>query len=140
MNRVLIIASQFSDRSELGLKYEWEGPQSWRFGTQARAEFNDSEDDAFASRWIEIGADARWSASPQWTFVAGVTQRQTRHPAQSTQDAWDDDRTAVRLEATRSLWEHAQLFVRYEHEHNQSPVAENDYDRDWVAASIEFWR
>jgi hypothetical protein len=30
--------------------------------------------------------------------------------------------------------------VRYEHEHNQSPVAEQDYDRDWVAASIEFWR
>jgi hypothetical protein len=30
--------------------------------------------------------------------------------------------------------------VRYEHEHNQSPVTEHDYDRDWVAASIEFWR
>ena len=128
-------------RSELGLRYEWAGLQSWRFGAQARAEFNNSEDEAFASRWIEIGADARWAFSPQWTFVAATTLRQTRHPAQSTtQDAWDDDRTAFRLEATRLLWEHAQLFVRYEHERNQSPVAENDYDRDWVAASIEFWR
>jgi hypothetical protein len=128
-------------RSELGLRYEWEGRKAWRFGAQARAEFNDSEDEVFASRWIEIGADARWVFSPQWTFVAGAALRQTRHPEQSTiQDAWDDDRTAFRLEATRMLWEHAQLFVRYEHEHNQSPIAENGYDRDWVAASIEFWR
>jgi hypothetical protein len=128
-------------RSELSLRYEWEGPPSWRFGAQTRAEFNNSEDEVFASRWIEIGADTRWSASPQWTLVAGVTLRQTRHPAQSTtEDAWDDDRTAFRLEATRLLWEHAQLFVRYEHEHNQSPVSENGYDRDWIAASIEFWR
>jgi hypothetical protein len=121
-------------RSELGLRYEWEGRKAWRFGAQARAEFNDSEDEAFASRWIEMGADARWIASPQWTFVAGATLRRTHH------ETWDDDRTAFRLEATRSLWEHAQLFVRYEREHNQSAVAEYDYDRDWVAASIEFWR
>jgi tetratricopeptide (TPR) repeat protein len=128
-------------RSELGLRYEWEGRKALRFGAQARAEFNDSDEEVFASRWLEIGADARWTASPRWTFVAGATLRQTRHPAQSTTlDAWDDDRTAFRLEATRVLWEHAQLFVRYEHEHNQSSTAENDYDRDWVAASIEFWR
>ena len=128
-------------RSELGLKYEWEGMQAWRFGAQGRAEFNNSEDEAFASRWIELGADARWSASPRLAFVAGITLRQTRHPAQSTtQDAWDDERTAFRLEATRLLWENLQLFVRYEHENNQSPIAENDYDRDWVAASIEYWR
>ncbi|HEU4778913.1 MAG TPA: tetratricopeptide repeat protein [Steroidobacteraceae bacterium] len=121
-------------RTALVLRHEWEGLKSWRFGTQARAEFNNSEDEVFASRWIEIGADARWAASPQWTFGAGATLRQTQ------QDAWNDDRTAFRLEATRLLWEHAQLFVRYEHELNQSPIAENDYDRNWVAASIEFWR
>lgn len=128
-------------RSELGLRYEWKGLPGWRFGTQARAEFNNSEDDAFASRWIELGADARWSVSPQWTLVAGATLRQTKHPAQPTiQDAWDDDRTALRVEATRVLWQHSQLFVRYEHETNQSPIPENDYDRDWIAVSIEFWR
>jgi tetratricopeptide (TPR) repeat protein len=128
-------------RSELGLRYEWGGLPSWRFGAQARAEFNDSEDEVFASRWIEMGADARWTASPQWTLGAGVTLRQTRHPSQSTtQDAWDDDRTSFRLEATRLLWQNAQLFVRYEHENNQSPIPDNDYDRDWIAASIEFWR
>jgi tetratricopeptide (TPR) repeat protein len=127
-------------RSELGLKYEW-GLQSLRFGAQARAEFNNSEDEVFASRWIEMGAEARWSATPLWTFVGGIALRRTKHPAQSTtQDAWDDDRTALRLEATRQLWQNAQLFVRYAHEMNQSPIAENDYDRDWVAASIEFWR
>ena len=126
-------------RSELGFSYEW-ALQSWRFSALGRAELNDSEDEVFASRWIEMGADARWTASPQWTFVAGATLRQTRHPAPSTtQDAWDDDRTAFRLEATRLLWENAQLFVRYEHETNQSSIAENDYDRDWVAASIEVW-
>ena len=73
--------------------------------------------------------------------MAGATIRQTKHPAQPTiQDAWNDDRSVIRLEATRSLWQHTQLFVRYEHERNQSPIAENDYDRDWVAASLEFWR
>jgi hypothetical protein len=88
-----------------------------------------------------MGAEARWSATPLWTFVGGIALRRTKHPAQSTtQDAWDDDRTALRLEATRQLWQNAQLFVRYAHEMNQSPIAENDYDRDWVAASIEFWR
>lgn len=128
-------------RSELGLRYEWPGRQSFYFAAQARAEFNDSEDPVFGSRWIEMGADARWAVSPLWSLVAGATLRQTRHPAQSsTQDAWDDDRTAIRLEATRLLWRHAQLFVRYEHERNQSAIAENDYDRDWIAASIEFWR
>jgi hypothetical protein len=128
-------------RSELGLKYEWAGPRSLRFGAQARAEYNDSEDEAFASRWIEMGADARWSPSAQWTLLAGASYRQTRHPALSTtQQAWDDDRTAFRLEATRLLWQNLQVFVRYEHENNQSPIPENDYDRDWVAASIEYWR
>ncbi|HEY6123941.1 MAG TPA: tetratricopeptide repeat protein, partial [Steroidobacteraceae bacterium] len=102
-------------RSELGLKYEW-GQQSWRFGAHARTELNNSEDDVFASRWLEFGADARWAATPLWTFVAGATLRQTRHPAQSTtQDAWDDDRTVLRLEATRLLWQHVQLYVRYQH-------------------------
>jgi hypothetical protein len=89
---------------------------------------------------MEVGADARWAFTPQWTFVAGATLRQTRHPAQLTVEGWDDDRTAIRLEATRLLWQRTQLFVRYEHESNRSPVAQYDYDRDWVAASIEFWR
>jgi hypothetical protein len=120
-------------RSELGLNYEW-GHASWRFDAQARAEIDNTEDEAFASRWVEIGAEARWTFSPLWTFAAGATLRQTRH------ETWDDDRTAFRLEATRLLWQHAQVFVRYEHEQNESPIAENDYDRDWVAASIEFWR
>jgi len=125
-------------RSELGVRYEW-NRQSWRFAALASAELNDSEDEVFESRWMEIGADARWAFSPLWTFVAGVTLRQTRHPAQSTLDGWDDDRMALRLEATRLLWQGAQLFVRYGHESNQSPVVQYDYDRDWVAASIEFW-
>jgi hypothetical protein len=128
-------------RTELGARYEWGGLPSWRFGALAHTEINNSEDDAFASRWIEVGADARWEISPQWTLLAGVSLRQTRHPALSdTQNAWDDDRTAFRLETTRSLWQNAQLFVRYAHERNSSPIPENDYDRDWVAASIEFWR
>ena len=127
-------------RSELGVRYEWR-QQSWRFGVHARAEFNSTEDDAFASRWVEMGADARWTFSPRWTFLAGTDLRQTRHPAPSTtQDGWDDNRIAYRLEATWLFWQQAQLFMRYAHENNQSPVAENDYDRDWVAVSIEFWR
>ena len=127
-------------RSEFGVRYEWR-QQAWRFGAHARAEFNSTEDEAYASRWLEMGADARWTLSPRWNFLAGASLRQTRHPAPSTtQDAWDDDRIAYRLEATWLLWQQAQLFMRYAHEVNQSPVAEYDYDRDWVAVSIEFWR
>jgi hypothetical protein len=127
-------------RTDLGLKYEW-GTKPWTFGAHAQAEFNNSEDDVFASRWIELGAEARWTFSPLWNFVAGATLRQTEHPAQpDIRDAWDDDRTTLRVEATRMLWQHVQLFMRYEHERNRSPVTENDYDRDWVAASIEIWR
>ena len=56
------------------------------------------------------------------------------------QPGWEDRRAALRLEATRTLWKQSQLFVRYEHERNHSPVEENDYTRDWIAVSIEFWR
>jgi hypothetical protein len=38
------------------------------------------------------------------------------------------------------LWKQAQLYVRYEHERSQSDVELYDYDRDWIAASIEVWR
>ncbi|MEO8017026.1 MAG: tetratricopeptide repeat protein [Pseudomonadota bacterium] len=126
-------------RSSLGLQYEW----AWRalgFVAHARAEFNDSQDEVFASRWLEAGAEVRWAASPLWSFAAETSLRSTRHPAQSTQDPWDDRRVTLRLEATRTLWRQAQLFVRYEHERNESPIDTYDYDRNRIAASIEIWR
>jgi tetratricopeptide (TPR) repeat protein len=126
------------DRTELGAQYEW----AWRslgFVTHARAEFNDCENEAFASRWVELGGEVRWGISPLWAVNAGARLRRTRHPAQEIQDAFDDDRVAVRIEATRSLWKQAQLYLRYEHERNDSPVDLYRYDRNWVAASIEIW-
>jgi tetratricopeptide (TPR) repeat protein len=127
-------------RTELGLRYQW----GWRmlgFTAHSRAEFNDSQDDAFASRWFELGAEARWAPLPLWSFTGGTTWRRTSHPApSSTQEGWSDRRATIRLEATRTLWKQTQLFVRYEHERNQSPVEVYDYDRNWVAASIEYWR
>jgi tetratricopeptide (TPR) repeat protein len=126
-------------RAELGLKYEW-GWQSWSFAVHSRAERNDSEDELFASRWVELGAEARWAASPYWAFTAATALRETRHPAQSaTQPAWDDGRIEYRLEATRGLWKNAQIHVRYSHERNESPIEGRDYDRNWVAASIDLW-
>ena len=50
-------------RTNFGGQYEW----AWRslnFATYLRAELNDSDDDAFASRWNELGAEASWSATP----------------------------------------------------------------------------
>jgi hypothetical protein len=44
-----------------------------------------------------------------------------------------------RLEATRGLWKNAQIYLRYAHESNESPIEERDYNRNWVAASIEIW-
>jgi tetratricopeptide (TPR) repeat protein len=126
-------------RAELGLRYEWSW-QSWSFGAHSRAELNDSEDEVFASRWVELGAEARWAASPFWAFTAGAALRKTRHPEQSTtQPAWDDRRMEYRLEATRGLWKNAQIYLRYAHESNESPIEERDYNRNWVAASIEIW-
>jgi hypothetical protein len=46
---------------------------------------------------------------------------------------------SLQVGATRALWKQAQLFVRYEHERNDSPVAGFDYDRNRVSASVEFW-
>jgi len=125
-------------RTELGVQYEW----AWRavgFIAHTRAEFNDSEDPIFASRWVELGGEARWGISPLWGVNAGVRLRRTHHPAQPSQDAWDDDRFAFRVEATRALWQQAQLYVRYEHERNDSPIDVYNYDRNWIAASIEVW-
>ena len=90
-----------------------------------------------SSRWVELGGEARYALSPKWSFLGALTQRRTKHPGP---DAWEDRRATYQLGVTRTLLKQAQLFVRYEHERNASPVENYDYDRNWVAASIEFWR
>ncbi len=127
------------DRTEFGLYYDkaW---RAWYFGAHTRSELNDSEDPIFESRWFQLGAEARYALSPQWGLSAGAALRRTRHPTQSeTLSSWDDNRTTLHLGATRSLWRQAQLFVRYEMERNDSPVAGYDYDRNRASASIEWW-
>ena len=107
-------------RAELGVNYDWSW-QAWSFGAWTRAEVNDSEDDVFASRWVELGGLAQWALSPRWTFSAGGTLRRTRHPAQeASPEPWEDRRSTIRLGATWKRWQNAQLFVRYEHERNSS--------------------
>ena len=128
------------DRTEAGLYYDlrW---RSWNFVAHTRAEVDDSEDPIFATRWVQLGAEARYAWSPTWGFMAITALRRTSHPAQSeTLDGWDDNRATIQVGATRSLWRQAQLFVRFEHERNDSPVAGYDYVRNWVAASVEYWR
>jgi TolA-binding protein len=128
------------DRTEAGLYYDlrW---RSWNFLAHTRAEINDSEDPIFASRWLQLGAEARYAWSPTWGFMAITALRRTTHPAQSeTLSGWDDNRATIQVGTTRSLWKQAQLFVRFEHERNDSPVAGYDYVRNWVAASVEYWR
>ena len=128
------------DRTEAGVYYDltW---RSWNFGAHTRAEFNDSEDPIFATRWLQLGAEARYAWSPTWGFMAITALRRTTHPAQSeTLSGWDDNRATIQVGTTRSLWKQAQLFVRFEHERNDSPVAGYDYVRNWVAASVEYWR
>ena len=127
-------------RSEVALEYT-RGWRSWNFAAHGSSEWNDTADDLYASHWIELGADAKWAASPLWSYTGAVTWRRTRHPAPTAeQEGWEERRTALRLELTRSLWRQSQLFVRYEHERNHSPLEENDYSRNWIAVSIEFWR
>ena len=127
-------------RTGLALDYNW-GWRSWNFGAHLGSERNDTQQEFFAQDWTEWGADARWAYSPLWNFTAGASWRRTRHPSPSDeQAAWDERRNALRLEATRTLWKQAQLYVRYEHERNHSPVEENDYSRDSLAVSLEMWR
>jgi hypothetical protein len=105
-----------------------------------RAEDNDSDDAVFASRWVELGGEARWAASPLWSFAAETALRRTRHPTSSVAESWTDRRVAFRLEAMRSLGKQAQVSVRYERERNRSPFDAYDYERNWLVAAIEVWR
>jgi thioredoxin-like negative regulator of GroEL len=127
------------DRTELGLYYDkaW---RSWYFGAHTRAERNDSEDLIFASSWIQLGAEARYTLSPMWGFAMSAAVRRTTRPALSAATPErNDNRLALLASVTRTLWKHAQLLVRYEHESNDSPVAGYDYDRNRATASVEFW-
>ncbi len=67
-------------RAELGVNYDWSW-QAWSFGAYTRAELNDSEDDVFASRWVELGGLAEWALSPRWTFSAGRRRASHATPA-----------------------------------------------------------
>ena len=128
------------DRKELGVYFDknW---RSWIFGVHARAEDNDSEDPLFASRWFQVGTEARYALSPAWGLTASAALRRIQHGAQpEVLDSWSDNRATLQLGVTRALWKQTQLFVRVEHERNSSPVVGYDYDRNWIAASIEKWR
>ena len=79
--------------------------------------------------------------SPAWGLTASAALRRIQHPAQpDVLDSWNDNRATLQLGVTRALWKQTQLFVRLEHERNSSPVVGYDYDRNWIAASIENWR
>jgi hypothetical protein len=126
-------------RTNLGAQYE----TVWRsigFVARARAEDNDSDDAVFASRWYELGGEARWAASPLWSLAAETAFRRTRHPTSAAAESWTDRRVAFRLEASRTLGKQAQVSVRFERERNRSPFEAYDYERNWVVASIESWR
>jgi hypothetical protein len=115
--------------------------RAWSFGAHTRAELNESEDPVFATRWLQLGGEARYAWSPLWEFTAGAALRRIRHAAQSaTLGGWDDDRATLQVGITRALWKRARLFIRGELQRNDSPVAGYDYDRNWIAASIETWR
>jgi tetratricopeptide (TPR) repeat protein len=127
-------------RTELGLYFDksW---RAWNFGAHTRAELDGSEDPIFETRWFQVGGEARYAWSPLWGVMAAAALRRISHAAQGdTLAGWNDNRATLQLGLTRALWKQAQLFVRIEHERNQSPVAGYDYDRNWVAASVETWK
>src|SRR5262249_39050738 len=100
-----------------------------------------ADDPIFETRWIQLGGEARYAFSPLWGFMAAAALRRISHAAQDeTLDGWNDNRATLQLGVTRALWKQAQLFLRVEHERNQSPVAGYDYDRNWIAASLETWK
>jgi tetratricopeptide (TPR) repeat protein len=127
-------------RTELGLYYDkyW---RAWNFGAHTRAERDDTDDPIFEMRWVQVGANATYSFSPLWAMTASAAWRRTSHAAQSEAvRGWNDTRVTTLVGITRALWRQAQLFVRYERELNDSPVAGYDYGRNRVCASVELWR
>lgn len=126
-------------RYELGARYDWSW-QAWEFAFHLRGEDNDAEGELFATRWNELGATAQYAISPRWSLLAGSTLRRTHHPAvPELEDARNDRRSTLRIGAMGKYWRFAQLFVRVEHERNDSPDDFYDYDRNWIAASLEAW-
>jgi hypothetical protein len=128
-------------RTELGVRYEWSW-QAWNFSAHTRGEINHADDEVFASRWAELGGSAEYALDTRWSLAGGATLRQTRHPAQPEADieeSWKDKRLTLRLGAIAKYWKQAQLFIRYEHERNDSPIDFYEYDRNWIAASVEAW-
>jgi hypothetical protein len=72
--------------------------------------------------------------------MLGAAARRTSRPAISGDIAgWDDDRLSLQAGVMRTLWKQAQLYLRYEHEANGSPVPGFDYERNRASASVEFW-
>jgi tetratricopeptide (TPR) repeat protein len=127
-------------RVESGLYFDqhWRG---WSVGAHARAETDDSDDPVFTSRWFQLGADTGYEISPVWNLALSAALRRTRHAAQpDTVGSWDDKRATLLVGLSRTLWKRTQLFVRYERERNDSPVAGYDYERSWAAVSLENWR
>jgi hypothetical protein len=128
------------ERIEAGFYYDrsW---RRWTFGAHTRVQDNTSEDALYASRWIQLGAEVRYVASPLWGVVASAALRRIQHPAVSdTLPGWDDNRQTLLLGVTRSIRRYMQLFLRCQLERNDSPVADYDYDRNWIALSLETWR
>jgi hypothetical protein len=127
------------DRQELGFYYDrsW---RAWYLGVHARAERNTSEDPIFATRWLQLGTEARYTASPYWGFLLGAAVRRTSRPDQvDAVPRWEDDRLSLQAGVMLTLWKQTQLLVRYEHEDNASPVPGFDYARNRATASVEFW-
>lgn len=127
-------------RTELGvyLDKHW---QRWDLGGHARAEDEDSNDPIFATRWMQLGADGAYWLSPLWRITASAALRRTSHAAQPEIPAgFDDDRTTLIVGITRTLWKRTQLLVSYAAERSKSAVAGYDYDRHWIAATVENWR
>jgi Tfp pilus assembly protein PilF len=134
-----LFAGLTGNRQELGVYYD-RGWRAWYFGAHARAERNSSDDPIFATRWVQLGAETRYTASPYWGFMLGAAARRTSRPAISGDIAgWDDDRLSLQAGVMRTLWKQAQLYLRYEHEANGSPVPGFDYERNRASASVEFW-
>lgn len=126
-------------RVELGARYDWSW-QAWEFDVHARGELNDSEEELFATRWVELGARAEYAVSPRWSLLAAGTLRRTHHPEQpEVEEARNDRRSTLRLGALAQYWRFAQLFIRVEHERNDSPLDFYQYERNWVAVSLEAW-
>ena len=116
----------------------------WRAGFEYRFEYNDTEAEAFAARWHQLGAELGWAPQDStWSITFGVAQRRTWYDGEPDEDIGTgrrEDRTTLAAMASVRLGMGLRALARIEHTLNDADLDGFDYDRDRILIGVEYVR